>query len=200
MVIADVLMGFVSPGIGRRRLAAEVGLVLAASVFIALTAQVSLPLPFSPVPITGQTFGVLLTGAALGWRRGTLAVLAYLAEGSAGLPVFAGGTGGLARLLGPTGGYLVGFVLAALVVGWLAGRGWDRRPLTTALSMLVGNLVIYGFGLPWLAVYVGVDRVLALGLLPFIPGDLLKLALAVAVLPGAWGVLGRLFPEIWGSH
>jgi biotin transport system substrate-specific component len=200
MVIADVLLDLALPSLGRRRLAAEAVLVLAASVLIALTAQVSIPLPFSPVPITGQTFGVLLVGAALGARRGTLGVMAYLAEGTAGLPVFAGGSAGPAVLLGPTGGYLIGFAGAAFITGRLAELGWDRRPTTTALSMLLGNAVIYAFGLPWLAVYVGLDRVLALGLLPFVPGDLLKVGLAVAVLPGTWGLLGRFLPESSGLN
>jgi biotin transport system substrate-specific component len=102
-------------------------LVVTGSVFIALLAQVAIPLPFSPVPITGQTFAVLLVGVLLGSRRGGLGVLLYLLEGAAGLPFFAGGTAGLARLAGPTGGYLVGFVVAAIVVGLLAERGWDRR-------------------------------------------------------------------------
>jgi biotin transport system substrate-specific component len=142
------------------------------------------------VPLTGQTFAVLLVGALLGSRRGSLSLLAYLAEGAVGLPVFAGGSGGLARLWGPTGGYLVGFIAAARMVGWLCERGWDRRVRTAALAMLIGNGVIYLFGLPWLAHFVGAERVLALGLLPFMPGDLVKLALAALALPSGWKLLG----------
>jgi len=113
----------------------------------------------------------------------------YLAEGAAGLPVFAGGGGGPARLAGPTGGYLIGFVAAAFITGLLAERGWDRRVGTTLLAMLVGNIALYAFGLPWLACFVESGRVLTLGLLPFIPGDLLKLALATALLPLGWKLM-----------
>lgn len=164
----------------------NLGLILGFSILIGLSAQISIPLPFTPVPITGQTLTVLLTGAVLGSRRGALAVLTYLAQGFAGLPVFAGGKFGLATLFGPTGGYLLGFVVAAFVTGWLAERGWDRNFKTNALAMLAGNVVIYLVGLPWLAVFTGANQAIALGLLPFIPGDLLKLALATALLPIGW--------------
>lgn len=164
----------------------NLGLILGFSILIGLSAQISIPLPFTPVPITGQTLTVLLTGAVLGSRRGALAVLTYLAQGFAGLPVFAGGKFGLAALFGPTGGYLLGFVVAAFVTGWLAERGWDRDFKTNALAMLAGNVVIYLVGLPWLAVFTGANQAIALGLLPFIPGDLLKLALATALLPIGW--------------
>jgi biotin transport system substrate-specific component len=154
-------------------------LVLGASLLLALSAQVALPLPFSPVPVTGQTLAVLLLGALLGSRRGALSVLAYLAEGAAGLPVFAGGGSGAAWLLGPTGGYLMGFVAAAWAVGWLCEHLGDRSVPGTLVIMLVGSAVIYLFGLLWLARFVGADSALALGLLPFVPGDSLKIALAV---------------------
>lgn len=167
-------------------------LILMGSLFAALTAQIAVPLPFSPVPVTGQTLGVLLVGALLGSRHGALSLLTYLGEGALGLPVFAGGTGGLARLAGPTGGYLMGFVAAAFLAGWLCQRGWDRRLPTAAMAMLLGNAIIYLFGLPWLAHFVGPDKVLALGLLPFIPGDLLKLVLATLALPGGWALVRRV--------
>ena len=170
----------------RSGIAREAALVLGGSLLVALTAQVAVTLPFSPVPVTGQTFGVLLVGALLGSRRGALSLLAYLGEGALGLPVLAGGTGGLARLAGPTGGYLVGFVAAAFVVGWLGERGWDRRLPTASAAMLLDNAVIYFLGLPWLARFVGLEQALTLGLLPFIPGDLLKIALAALALPGGW--------------
>src|ERR671910_1051854 len=128
----------------------DAALIVVFSAFVALTAQVEIPL--RPVPITLQTLGVLLTGALLGSSRGVLALLLYLAEGAVGLPVFAGGAAGLAYMLGPTGGYLVGFVLAAGLVGWLAERGWGRRLVWTALAMAIGNLVIYALGVAWLAV------------------------------------------------
>ena len=154
-------------------------LVLGGSLLIALSAQVAARLPFSPVPITGQTCAVLLVGAFLGSRRGMLSVLAYLAEGAMGLPVFAGGGSGPAWLGGPTGGYLLGFVVAAWTVGWLCEHLWDRSVAGTLVIMLAGSATIYMFGLPWLARFVGADRALALGLLPFFPGDSVKIALAV---------------------
>lgn len=174
-----------------RRFVLEALLILGGSLFTALMAQVAILLPFTPVPITGQTLAVLLIGATLGARRGALSMATYLAEGLAGLPVFAGGTAGIGRLLGPTGGYLVGFVVAAYVVGWLAERGWDRRPVTTAVAMVIGNGVIYVFGLPWLARFVGPAHVLPMGLFPFIPGDFLKVLLAAALLPSAWQIMRR---------
>ena len=170
----------------------DVVLIAAGSVFIALLARVAIPLPFSPVPITGQTFAVLLVGALLGSRRGGVVVILYLLEGVGGLPFFADGTGGLARLAGPTGGYLVGFVVAAFAGGLLAKRGWDRRAWSTAAAMLVGNIIIYAFGLLWLERFVGAERVFSLGLLPFIPGDLFKLTLAAVILPAGWKLLGWL--------
>jgi biotin transport system substrate-specific component len=179
------------PSLRRYTLAYEAAWVFAGSLFVALAAQVAVPVPFSPVPITGQTLAALLIGALLGSRLGGLALLAYLFEGSLALPVFAGGGAGLARLAGPTGGYLAGLVVAACVVGWLAERGWDRRPVTTLLAMLLGNLLIYAFGLIWLARFVPGDRVLVAGLLPFIPGDCVKIALAAFLLPMGWRLIGR---------
>ncbi len=173
--------------------------VLGFSAFVALSAQVSLALPFTPVPVTGQTLAVLLAAAALGSRLGMLTMLAYVSEGLAGLPVFAGGANawapsrlpGVPYILGPTLGYLAGFVAAAAVVGWLAERGWDRTPLRAAGAMLAGQAAIYLLGLAWLARFVPLEAVAAAGLLPFLPGDALKLALASAALPGAWALLGR---------
>lgn len=164
-------------------------LVVGASVFVALSAQVAIPLPFTPVPVTAQTLAVLLIGAVLGSARGALAILTYLAEGTARLPVFAGGKAGLAWLAGPTGGYLIGFVVAAFVTGYLAERKWDRNILTSFLAMLMGNVIIFIFGLLILQSYVGVDKVLALGFYPFILGDMVKLALATILLPVGWKIL-----------
>jgi len=169
----------------------DVAVVIGGSVFLALSAQVAVPLPFSPVPLTGQTLGVLLLGLVLGHRRGAASVLTYLLEGSVGLPVFAGGTGGLPVLLGPTGGYLIGFVAAAYVMGLLAERGWDRTRVTTLLAMMIGNGVIYVCGLPWLSIFVGADKVIALGLLPFLFGDLVKAGVAIALVPVGWRLLER---------
>jgi biotin transport system substrate-specific component len=170
-------------------LAYEAPLVLAGSALIALSAWIALPLPFSPVPVTAQTFAVLFVGSALGARRGAAVVLAYLAEGACGLPVFAGGSSGVHVFVGPTGGYLAGFVLGAWLCGALAERGFDRRPVTTVVSMALGNVAILVPGLLWLAQFVGTERVLALGLFPFLPGDVLKITLAAALLPLGWKLL-----------
>ena len=180
------------PTIAQRRvgLLYDTAVMFAGSAFIALLAQVTVPLPFTPVPLTGQTFAVLLVGALLGSVRGGLSVLFYLMGGAMGFPVLAGGGAGLTRLVGPTGGYLVGFLVAAFVVGFLAERGWDRRVRTTALAMIVGNALIYAFGLSWLAHFVGPERVFSFGLYPFIPGDLIKMGLAAVALPAGWRLLG----------
>jgi len=162
-------------------------MVLTGSWLIALTAQLSFSI--GPVPITGQTVGVLLVGALLGSRRGAASVLAYLAQGFAGLPVFAGGMATTAVLAGPTAGFLLGFLPAAFVIGWLCERGWDRRVETAVIAMLLGNLLIYAFGLPLLSRFVGWDQVLPLGLIPFIPGDILKIVLAAMVMPFGWKLL-----------
>jgi len=173
------------------RAAADALLVVLGSVLVALSAQVVVPLPWTPVPITGQTFGVLFVGALLGSRRGALAMVAYLLEGAAGLPVFAGGGATLAWLAGPTAGYLWSYPLAAWLTGRLAERGWDRRFATAVLALAAGNAVIYAVGLPWLAFYVGIERVLVAGFFPFLPGAAVKIAVAAAALTGAWRLVGR---------
>lgn len=174
----------------RRSWLLDAALVVLFSAFVGLTAQVEIPL--WPVPLTLQTLGVLFTGAVLGGRRGAWALLLYLAEGAAGLPVFAGGASGVAYMLGPTAGYLVGFVLAAWVVGLLAERGWDRQLVWTMLAMALGNLVIYALGVAWLAVFLGSLRdALIQGMLIFVPGDLLKIAVAALALPGGWALARR---------
>jgi biotin transport system substrate-specific component len=160
--------------------------VLCASLLTALAARIAFPLPWTPVPVTGQTFAVLLSGAVLGARRGFLAQTLYLAEGVVGLPVFAGGAMGAAQLVGPTGGYLMAFPLAAALTGFLAERGWDRRFVTTYAALLAGSAVIFGSGLLWLARFVNADRLAAVGLLPFLPGDFLKSGLAAGAFPIAW--------------
>lgn len=164
----------------------DVALVLLGSALIALSAQVAVPIPLSPVPVTGQTFAVLLVGAALGRARGSAAVLAYLAEGAAGLPVFAGGLAGPAVLLGPTGGYLFGFVPAAWICGALAERGWDRHLPGTLAAMIAGDLAIFAVGVPWLARFVGPENAIAFGVAPFVAGNVAKIVLAACVLPAAW--------------
>jgi len=168
----------------------DVTLIIGGSLLIGLCAHVKVLLPFGPVPVTGQTFAVLMIAALLGARRGCLTVLAYIIEGAAGLPVFAVGAGP-AVLLGPTGGYLFGFIPAVYITGRLAEKGWDRRIGTTVLAMVFGNLVIYSFGLFWLCCLTGFNRmVLSLGLYPFIVGDLVKIILAAILLPSGWKLLG----------
>jgi biotin transport system substrate-specific component len=171
-------------------LAWKLVLVLAGSALIALAAQVRIPLPFSPVPVTGQTFAVLLVAASLG-RLGVASVLAYIVEGAFGLPVFAGGAAGLAYLGGPTGGYLVGFVLAAVIVGAAVEREWDRRLATSLVVMFLGEVAIYACGVAWLARFPLPVPVLQAGLIPFIPGDIFKVVLAAVLLPGAWRLVRR---------
>jgi biotin transport system substrate-specific component len=163
-------------------------LVLAGTGLVAACAQVTIPLGFTPVPISGQTFAVLLVGASLGTIRGTASLLLYLWIGAAGAPVYAEGKGGWEVFTGATGGYIVGFVLAALLTGYLAERRWDRRFPSSVAAMLTGNVVIYLVGLPWLAAVINSDfeGTLEAGLYPFVFGDLLKLYLAGALLPLAW--------------
>src|SRR5262249_6383784 len=161
-------------------------LIVGASVLTALAARIAIPVPWSPVPLTGQTFAVLLSGAALGARRAFLAQALYLLDGAAGLPVFAGGAAGLATFAGPTGGYLVAFPFAAALVGALAERGWDRRIRTMLAAMLLGSAVIFALGLAQLSRFVPAQQLLAAGLLPFIPGDLVKSVLAALAFPIAW--------------
>lgn len=170
--------------------------ILALVGSLALWASAKLQVPFYPVPITMQTFVVLVLGMAFGWRLGAATVLLYLAEGAMGLPVFAGTPErgiGIAYMMGPTGGYLLGFVVSAAAVGWLGSRGWDRHIATTLAAMVLGTAIIFGFGLVWLGSLIGWERsVLALGLLPFLPGATFKIALAAVVLPAVWR-LGRLY-------
>ena len=166
-------------------------LVGAGVAFLALLAQVRLQI--GPVPFTGQTLGVLLLGAAYGARLGAVTAGTYALLGVAGLPLFAGGGSGLAYLLGPTGGYLVGFVVAAGLLGLLAQRGGDKTYVRAACAMLLATVVIYLFGVGWLTVALGGDLSAALvaGLAPFVVGDLIKLGVAVTLLPTAWRLLGR---------
>lgn len=189
-VLAEKL---VSRSGAKQSLLAGASLIVLGSLIVAAAAQLSIPL--QPVPITGQTLAVLLVGMVLGSRRGALALLAYLAEGIAGLPVFAEGKFGLATVLGPTGGYLVGFVAAAFVVGWLAERGWDRNLFTTLAAMVAGNVVIYAFGLAWLSTFpfvngfLGEAGLFTLGMTPFLFGDIMKAALAALLLPVTWKLI-----------
>jgi biotin transport system substrate-specific component len=191
ITMADAIRPLTASSSRARALLYELLLPLTGSGLIALSAWVAIPLPFSPVPVTAQTLAVLFVGSALGARRGAAAALAYLAEGCWGLPVFAGGSFGVHVLAGPTGGYLAGFVLGATLCGALAERGFDRGPVTTVASMALGNVGILLPGLLWLSRFVGPDHALRLGLFPFIPGDLVKIALAAALLPLGWKLLAR---------
>ena len=171
----------------------DVLLVVAGAGFVALAAQIEIHLGFTPVPITLQTFAVLLVGAALGSLLGVAALALYLLAGVIGAPVYAGGEGGWEWIEGATGGYLVGFVLAAGVAGLLAERQWDRRLATAVTALLTGNILVYVFGLPWLAhvADLGWQETFEQGLYPFVVGDLAKLYLAGALLPAAWGLVKR---------
>jgi biotin transport system substrate-specific component len=162
-------------------------LIFTGSLLLAVLAQVTFPLPFTPIPLTGQTFGVLLIGAVLGSQRGLASLLLYVVEGALGLPFFAGGASGWHVLVGATAGYLVGFVVAAYVIGLLAERGLDRAVRTSFLPFLIGTLIIYLFGVTWLAFLLGsFSKAIFVGLLPFLIGDVIKLVLAALALPAAW--------------
>ncbi len=165
--------------------ARRVFLVLAGSLFLAACSWIEVPMV--PVPMTMQTFGIVLVGALFGWRLGGATVLAYLAEGAIGLPVLAGGAAGPQHFVGPTGGYLLGFALAAVLVGWLAERGLTRHPLTAFAAMLAGHAAILTPGVSWLAVLSGLgwEQAAALGLTPFLLGMVLKSAFAAACLQAA---------------
>jgi biotin transport system substrate-specific component len=171
----------------------DIVLVLTGAVFIYLTSRVLILVPGTPVPITGQTFGVLLVGGALGFRRGLIAVGLYVLLGVVGLPFFAEGKGGLSVIWGASGGYLVGFIVAGAVVGRLAELGWDRKIGGAIGAMLVGSAIIYAIGLPWLKVVaaLSVEEMVAKGLTPFLLGDALKLVLAAVLFPAAWWLVGR---------
>jgi biotin transporter BioY len=164
----------------------DVSLIFCGSLLIGLSAQIAVGWP---VPFTMQTFAVLMIGALFGARRGGLTVIAYLIEGAAGLPVFSLGRGGLPFLFGPTGGYLFGFIAAAYVTGSLAQNQWDRRISTTIIAMIIGNLLIYFFGLLRLSLMIGLGDALVTGIYPFIIGDLIKIGLAAVLLPAGWKLL-----------
>jgi biotin transport system substrate-specific component len=180
LVLADLLPGA----------AVRDGLLVAgAAAFIGLLAQISIPLSFTPVPITGQTLGVLLAGTALGWWRAGAALVLYAVAGVAGVPWFAGHSSGYASA---SFGYVVGFVAAAVVCGYLAGRGADRSVLRSLPAMIAAEVVIYAFGLTWLAIdlHLGASATIAAGLTPFLAGDAIKAAIAAGLLPAAWWLAG----------
>lgn len=171
----------------------DAALVLGLVGMTALSAQVVIPLPFTPVPISGQTFAVLLGAAAIGPGRGSVAQLLYLLLGAVGLPFFAEGTSGVEVMYGATGGYLVGFVVANLVVGLCARRGWDRSPVGVLAAFALGNLAIYLLGVSWLSYRTGLalPEAVDAGLTPFLVGDVLKALAAAGLLPLAWRLTRR---------
>ena len=181
-MLADRIVGQRVRGAGwsGAGLLAQFLLVLAGSAFLAASARISIPLPLTPVPITAQTLAVLLVGALYGARLGPLTVLAYLGEGLIGLPVFHGGTAGPAVLAGPTGGYLLGFVLAAFIVGWLLQGRRHATVIPTIVAFLIGDLALTAVGAMWVAHFVGYGSAWTAGVLPFIPGEAIKIALATA--------------------
>lgn len=184
-VLADAV---IAPGLLRDLALAGLGVML-------LVAASGIRIPFWPVPVTMQTFAVLVLGAAYGPRLAGMTLLAYLGLGAAGVTVFAGGSSGLAYMAGPTGGYLAGFLAASIAMGWLARRGWDRSVTRMAAALLAGNVIVYVFGLPWMAWLFAADRgmawVIQYGMLNFLLGDALKLALAALLLPAVWKLRSR---------
>lgn len=168
-------------------------LVVAAAALTALAAQWRIQLPFTPVPITGQTFAVLLTGAALGWKLGAAGQMLYVAVGALGAPVFTRASGGIEVIQGATGGYLIGFIFAAGLVGWMAEHRQDRTFATMFTAFILGSVVIYAFGVVGLMAATGANLLegVELGVVPFLLGDLIKGAAAGVLLPGAWRLLGE---------
>ena len=181
LVLADLLPG---------AMVRDLLLIVGAAGFVGALAQISIHLSFTPVPVTGQTLGVLLSGAALGWRRAAAAMALYAVAGVAGVPWFAGHASGYA---GASFGYIIGFFLAAVLCGWLAERGADRSIRRALPAMLAGEVVIYAAGMTWLAVYahLGPSAIIAEGLTPFLIGDAVKTVIAAGLLPAAWRLAGR---------
>ncbi|HEY9328175.1 MULTISPECIES: biotin transporter BioY [unclassified Streptomyces] len=183
-VLADLLPA------ARHRYAVDTALVLGGAALTGIAAQIAVPVPGSPVPVTGQTFAALLVGTALGARRGFLALAVYALVGMAGMPWFSAGSSGAG---GASFGYVLGMLLAATVVGGLARRGGDRSVLRTAGTMVLGSAIIYAVGVPYLALSTGMSAsaAIAAGLTPFLLGDALKAALAMGALPASWKLIGR---------
>ena len=163
-------------------IAVSITIAIVGSILLALLARLSIPVPFSPVPITGQTLGVLLLGGLLGSRLATLTVITYLFEGTIGLPVFAGGSLGLLYLLGPTGGYLIGFIPAAYLVGYLSEKGWIAKIGGSFFVMTLGTAIIFLFGVSWLSITAGFANAITIGLIPYLTGAAVKISLAATIL------------------
>ncbi len=165
--------------------------ILAGSCFIALSAQIAIPLWFTPVPMSLQPLAILLIGAILGSRKGALSVIAYITEGILGLPVFAGGLSGIAYFIGPTGGYLIGFILTAFFTGYLLERGWKNHLLSTFAALFLSCSLTLIAGAAYLAFFVGPIRALWLGILPFLIGDLIKVVIATTLIRGGWRIYNQ---------
>jgi biotin transport system substrate-specific component len=192
MQMTNTIAGVVRPVDKIRGIVFDFLIIICGSLLVGISAKIRVYLPFTPVPVTGQTFVVLMLGALFGSYRGALTMLAYLLEGVLGLPVFTSVTGA-AALFGPTGGYLVGFIVAAYIVGRLAEMGWDRRVLTTVAAMLIGDAVLLAFGFVWLTLLLAdVKTAFIAGVVVFLPGDILKITLAAAILPVSWKLMKRL--------
>jgi len=191
-IASQSLSGSFSPlRVETRSLGWQVAAVVAGTVLLALSSYVTVPM--FPVPMTMQTFAVTLVGALYGWRLGAITILAWLAEGAAGLPVLAGGASGVAHFFGPTGGYLFAFPVAGALVGWLAERGWNgSRVMLAFAGQLIGNALCLVLGAAWLATLIGLEQAIALGVAPFILGGILKSALGAATLKAATGVAGKV--------
>lgn len=174
--------------ISRSTVATKIALIVGGAAFLALLAQIAVPVPGSPVPVTGQTLGVLLLGSAYGASLGFTTFAAYLLVGFLGVPVFASGAHGLAPITGATGGYLVGMLIASLLTGYLAGRKWDQRIKTVIPTMLLGNLVIFSAGLIWLhhSIHATWATTFKFGFTPFILGEVIKIAIASTTMPTLW--------------
>ncbi|HEY7701073.1 MAG TPA: biotin transporter BioY [Candidatus Limnocylindrales bacterium] len=169
----------------------HIALIVAGALIVAVCAQIVIPA--TPVPFTAQTFAVLTVGGALGWRRGALALLLYIALGAVGLSVFAEGSSGVAKIVGASGGYLIGFVIAAAIVGRLAELGWDRHIGGALAAMAIGTAVIYAIGVPWLKITLGIpwETAVAEGMTKFLIWDAAKLIVAAGLFPAAWWLIGR---------
>jgi biotin transport system substrate-specific component len=198
-VHAPTLIDALWRGDGTSRLVRNIVLILAGTALMAISAKINVPM--WPVPMTMQTFAVLVIAMAYGWKLGGATLLTYLAQGALGLPVFAGPSAGFVYFMGPTTGYLVGFLVAAVAVGWLAEQGWDRSVVRTFAANTIGTAIIFVLGVCWLAGFLavtnGMGAVAAVaaaftsGMLPFLVGALAKIALAAAVLPGVWRLTGK---------
>ena len=171
----------------------DISLIIAGALFVGLMAQVSIPLGFTPVPLTGQTLAVLVVGTSFGWLRSTLSMSLYMVVGLLGVPWFSGHSGGWHIVHGPTFGYLIGFIVAGAAGGWLASLSTDRRVETNIASMVLSTVIIYAFGVTWLGfnLNVSTETAISLGLIPFLAGDAIKAVLAGLLLPAAWKLVKR---------